>query len=185
MRRSITISNSWRMTVLVAVLLIAAPAAASAQSATAVTKSRRWADPQVATLMLVDDLGRADARAVVIRRPGDMPNNIILVTRATTAADLATAATALIQSRHSRGDVVEREIRALIGAAPKGTRPGDAKPRGDNPSPVPRHSSSPSEGLAARDLQRLRRAPAFSIAGIGRGPALVIRMSDGKKAKTN
>src|SRR5688572_32580664 len=62
-------------------------------------KTRTWTDPNIATLMLVESLGYAGARAVVVRRPGESPNNIILVTRATTSTDLANAASALIVSR--------------------------------------------------------------------------------------
>lgn len=169
------------LTVLTVLIAVGTPATALAQSVAAAPKSRSWADPRVATLMLVDDIGQSDARAVVIRRPGEMPNNIILVTRSTTAAELASAVGALIVSRRNRGDQVDREIRALIGATPVGTPPASAKRSAGTAVGAkgrPAAKRSPSDGLAAADLQRLRAAPDFTILGIGHGPALVIRMSD-------
>ena len=163
---------------------ITAPATVHPQSASVAQTVRSWIDPHIATLMLVDDLGPSDARAVVIRRPGDMPNNIILVTRTTTAADLASAASALIGSRRNRGDTVDREMRALIGATPVGAPPASRKRRASDSAGSLERSAAVGGGsvaLAARDLQRLRRAPEFSIPGVGHGPALVIRMSDGKR----
>jgi hypothetical protein len=166
-------------------IALSAPQAMLCQSSPAPQKTRSWTDPRIATLMLVDDLGPSDARAVVIRRPGELPNNIILVTRSTTATDLAHAVSALITSRRSRGDAVEREIRALIGATPIGTLPtaarrSSAKSTAGTAKPGKR---SPSEAQAASDLERLPRAPEFGIAGIGHGPSLVIRMSDKRTAK--
>ena len=167
---------------LITVLVMLTPADAGSQSAPTAAKSRSWSDPRIATLMLVEDLGPTDARAVVIRRPGELPNNIILVTRSTTPADLATAASALIHSHQSRGAAVDREIRALIGATPVGAPPAGGK-KGGAATAGSRRSAGPSVALAASDLERLLRAPEFSIAGIGHGPALVIRMSGGGKAK--
>ena len=169
-----------RLALLTALATVFTPPLVLSQPAATAPTTRTWTDPRVATLMLVDDLGSSDARAVVIRRPGEMPNNIILVTRSTTASELADAVAALINSRRNRGDQVDREIRALIGATPVGTPPASAKRNagkqtGATSRPATR---SPSEGLAASDLQRLRAAPDFAIAGIGHGPALVIRMKD-------
>ena len=187
MRRSTThprtaLTPALLTALVITVLITAMPATASSQSAPAAAQSRSWSDPRITTLMLVEDLGPTDARAVVIRRPGELPNNIILVTRSTTPAELATAASALIHSHRSRGDVVDREIRALIGATPVGTPPGGGRKSGTATGGT-RRSAGPSVALAAQDLERLRRAPEFSIAGVGHGPALVIRMSGGGKAK--
>jgi hypothetical protein len=174
-------------------VLVGAPGSSAAQRAAAASgdvqssgvnvRIRTWTDPGIATLMLVESLGYADARAVVVRRPGDAPNNIILVTRATTPADLAHAASALITSRRSRGDNVDREIRALIGAppvdgvpVPDGRRPEVATAKRAAGAPPSR-----SEQRAAADLARLGAAPVFTIPGVGRGPALVIRMSDAQR----
>ena len=183
---------AWLALLLALACLIAPPALAQAagtarsarttQVAGDQTIVRRWNDPAIATLMLVEHLGSADARAVVIRRPGDMPRNIILVTRDTRPADLAQAMSALIVSRRSRGDTVTREIRALIGATPIGAPPaGRGAPRVDDKGA--RSTKSPSETLATADLQRLRAAPIFEIPGVGRGPALVIRMKNRAPAK--
>ena len=186
MRRSTMHSRTPLIPALLPALLITVfamliPTAVHSQPAPASAQSRSWSDPRIATLMLVEDLGPTDARAVVIRRPGELPNNIILVTRSTTPAELATAASALIHSHRNRGSVVDREIRALIGATPIGAPPAGAKKNGAA-SGGTRRSAGPSVALAASDLQRLRRAPEFSIAGVGHGPALVIRMSGGGKA---
>jgi hypothetical protein len=118
-----------------------------------------------ATVILVADIGAPNARAVVVRRPGELPNNIILVTTETTPRDLATAVSALITSRTNRGDQVDREMRTHI--VPQ----------------LPRAKPTPSERLAAQDLRRLPLAPVFDVPGIGRGPALVVRMKDSKAAE--
>ena len=169
---------------LLALFAVAAPAARSQAVPETTTATHTWNDPAIATLMLVEDLGHAEARAVVIRRPGDMPNNIILVTRSTTPADLATAVSALIASRRNRGDQVDREIRALIGATPVGPPPARATRSAADSGGTGRARArpSPSAALAASDLARLRAAPAFAIPGIGHGPALVIRMRDRTKS---
>ena len=141
-------------------MLLLHPAPTAAQSARGQTVTS-WTDPAIATLLLVDSLGAPDARAIVIRRPGDLPNNIILVTRETQPAELATAVAAIIASRRARGDRVDREMRTIVRAV-------DMKKR----------KSSPDDSRARSDLHRLQLAPTFEIAGIGRGPALVIRMAD-------
>ena len=158
---------------------VATPSPRSAPPAAKLTTVHSWNDPAIATLMLVEHLGAAGARAVVIRRPGDMPRNIILVTRDTRPADLAQAMSALIVARRNQGDTVTREIRALIGAPPVGTPPGGRG--GATGDRVARATKSPSEPLAASDLQRLAAAPVFPIPGVGSGPALVVRIKN--KAK--
>ena len=120
-----------------------------------------WTDPAIATILLVDSLDTPSARALVIRRPGDLPNNIIVVTRATTARELSKAVTAIIASRRSKGDRVDREMRTIITAAASS-----------------RSKPSRDETRAATDLRRLRNAPYFAVHGVGRGPAIVIRMAD-------
>ncbi len=129
--------TAWLALLLALAVLFAPPALAQAAARTVVGKQpdlsaqptatvitvHRWEDPAIATLMLVENLGAPGARAVVIRRPGEMPRNIILVTRETRPADLAQAMSALIISRTNRGDTVTREMRALIGAAAVGTPP--------------------------------------------------------------
>jgi hypothetical protein len=180
----------WRLALLALLALAITPLGAFAQArpvapakaaqpalpeTTAITRVESWTDPNMATLMLVDDIG-PDARAIVIRRPGNLPNNIILVTRSTTPKDLATAVSSLITSRANRGDVVDREMRALIGAKPQSAKPGSKRGAASATTPRADTGDSPSVRLAAADLQRLRSAPEFSIPGIGHGPALVIRM---------
>ncbi len=174
-----------RLALLVTIIGTIVPAAMLAQSATRAPQSRSWADPAIATLMLVDDLGKADARAVVIRRPGPMPNNIVLVTRSTTPAELAHAVATLIASRRSRGDGVEREMRALIGAAPPSAPPRAVRSSGSSgKGGATAAKPTPSQILATSDLKRLLAAPDFAIPGVGRGPALVIRMKDKARVRT-
>ena len=161
-------------------LLIAAASPATAQPVPDAQSVRRdtvissWTDPAIATVILVDALpgpAAPNARAVVIRRPGDLPNNIILVTEATTGRDLAKAVTALAFSRRTRGDRVEREMRTTVVAS--AAAPG--KPTRD-------------ELRAEQDLRRVRIAPEAVVAGLARGRAISIRMAEsavrGKPAKT-
>ena len=143
-----------------------AKASAQASSRTATTV---WSDPAIATLLLVDTLpvpALSNAGAVLIRRPGDPPNNIILVTRSTAPRDLSKAVTALAFSRRSHGDQVEREIRAAILAAPS----TKANPTRD-------------DRRADADLRRVLLAPEFVIPGVARGPAIVVRMADSAVAR--
>jgi hypothetical protein len=183
MRSFITQSASrLALALLTGVFVLGAPVCVASQPVAAAPKIRAWSDPRIATLVLVEDLGQPGAHAVVVRRPGELPNNIILVTRSTTPAELATAATALINSLRNRGDKVEREMRAFIGAIPVGAPPPVARAATGSDSGRPA-ARTRSERLAASDLARLRRAPEFTIPGVARGPALVIRMSDGQKAK--
>jgi len=175
-----TITGALRLALAVGCLAAVSTAGASAQSVRRDTILYTWTDPAIATLVLVDSLAGPNARAVVIRRPGDLPNNIILVTRSTSAADLSKAVTALAFSRRNKGDRVDREMRTTIvastplaasGKRGKGAPPTAAKPTRD-------------DRRAEADLRRLPLAPAFTIAGIARGPAIGIRMSDravGKK----
>lgn len=148
--------------ILLSALAVSAP---GAQVTDAARPSRAWINPNFATLILVDDIGAPKARAVVVRRAGELPNNIILVSRETNARELATAVSALITSRTNRGDQVDREIRTYI------------------PAQQPRNNPTSSERLAARDLKRLPLAPEFEVAGVGRGPTIVIRMKDSGPAK--
>ena len=186
--------RDWRVALLAMIAICLTPLVALAQTSAgsltktppqvrpesaAITTVETWTDPNIATLMLVDDIG-PEARAVVIRRPGTLPNNIILVTKSTTPKDLATAVSSLMTSRTNRGDVVDREMRALIGAKPQGAPPASRRGSASSASSRTDRGDSPSVRMAAADLQRLRSAPEFSIPGVGHGPALVIRM----KAKT-
>lgn len=168
------IPGAIRLALAVAGLSAASTVSASAQSVRRDTILSTWTDPAIATLVLVDSLAGPNARAVVIRRPGGLPNNIILVTRATSAADLAKAVTALAFSRRNKGDSVEREMRTTIVAS---TPPAAS---GNHRSSAPPTAAKPTrdERRAEADLRRLPLAPAFTIAGIARGPAIMIRMSD-------
>jgi hypothetical protein len=162
-----TIARARTLAILASVLLVTVSDRSSAQ-AQARSSSRRdtvllyWKDPAIATLILVDSLPGPNARAVVIRRPGDMPNNIILVTRSTSPAELAKAVAALTFSRRNKGDDVDREMRTTIVAT---TPAADAKP-------------TPNERRAEADLRRVVLASEFAVRGIARGPAIVIRMAD-------
>ena len=163
-----TAARAAKLAALTIALVGSAVAGASAQASSRTTITV-WADPAIATLVLVDTLpapGSANAGAVLIRRPGDPPNNIILVTRATAPRDLSKAVTALAFSRRGQGDQVEREMRTAILSAPS----TNATPTRD-------------DRRADADLRRVRMAPEFVIPGIARGPAIVVRMADSAVAK--
>jgi hypothetical protein len=142
---------------------------ASAQPARGQTTVTVWRDPAIATLLLVDRLpapASTNSGAVVIRRPGQPPNNIILVTGTTLPRDLSRAVTALAFSRRNQGDSVLREMRTAVLASPQGASPATRDDR-----------------RAAADLGRVRLAPEFEIPGIARGRAIVVRMADSAVTK--
>ena len=154
---------------LVALLSFSGVTVARAQVARDSTLSH-WVDPAIATVVLVSTLPDTNARALVIRRPGPLPNNIILVTTATAPGDLSRAVTALAFSVRNQGDRVTREMRTII-----------------RPSASAKGKPSRDEARATADLARLRSAPVFDIAGVAQGPAVVVRMSDSalrRKART-
>jgi hypothetical protein len=153
-----------QMALSVVAFLVTAPCSLVAQGSLPRVKTTTWTDPAIATLMLVESIDHPTARVLLIRRPGDVPNNIILVTRSTTPADLAKAVSALITSRRTQGDFVQREMRAFV------------TPKAATPRPTS------SERRAAADLRRLPLHPSFDVEGIGRGPALVIRLPASKAA---
>jgi len=114
--------------------------------------------PSRALLLRVNDLGSPTARAVVIRRPaGAFTQDIILVSEATSASDLARAVAALMFSRRTRGSKIPGEIRANVIAEP-----------GRNAR------RTHDEQLAAQDLTRLSRARVVEVDGVGRGPGVAI-----------
>ena len=142
---------------------------ASAQPARQKTTVTTWSDPAIATLLLVDQLpapASTNTAAVVIRRPGEPPNNIILVTRTTSPRDLSRAVTALAFSRRNQGDSVQREMRTAVLAGPQGATP-----------------ATPDDRRAATDLGRVQLAPEFDIPGMARGRAIVVRMADSAVTK--
>lgn len=77
------------------------------------------AGEQLVLVALVDDLrleefGAAGASALVIRRPVDLPTDVILVTERTRPPDLAKAFEMLFRARREFGVEVEQEMRAPI-----------------------------------------------------------------------
>lgn len=103
------------------------------------------------TLVLVNSLDVDSARAMLFRRA--LPargENIILVTEATTPADLVKAIAILNSSRRSWGDVLQQERRAFV---TKGNGRAAAKDRNFR--------------RASSDLQRLRTAPVSQVKGVG------------------
>ena len=156
-----TLSVTIRRAVLSCLLPGVATSVAAGQSVGRDSVILDWSDPAIATVVLVDSLAVADARAIVIRRGGSAPNNIILVTRTTTPTELSKAVVALDFSRRNQGDKVDREMRTIIRASAE----------------TPAARPTRNDQRAARDLRRLENAPPFSIAGVARGPAIVIRMA--------
>jgi hypothetical protein len=146
---------------LAAVLTVASTTNLAAQKVASQTaKVARASDvaPSRALLLRVNDLGNPTARAVVIRRPaGAFTQDIILVSDATSASDLAKAVAALMFSRRTRGSKLKGEIRANVIAEPS----RNARRTHD-------------EQLAAQDLARLGSARVVDVDGIGRGPGVAI-----------
>jgi hypothetical protein len=102
----------------------------------------------------VDDLGHAEARALVLRHPTATPQNYILVTSNTTPADVARAVTVLQNSVRVQGNEFSREMRAPVGA-------GREQATGDNVRE------------AARQLRSLNSASGYDIPGFGVRPGLL------------
>ena len=128
-------------------------------SAESASTAAAAADPNVATVVRVASLGSVTARAVVIRRPGPAPQNLILVTAATTAPDLAKAVGQLMQSRRRSGATVVREQRAYITPAAPNRQSADVR-------------------RAAFHLRRLARARDYTVPGIGVARALSVRLAE-------
>ena len=136
------------------------------------------------TLMLVPSLpsGAEEARAVIFRRARQNPQNVILVTRATTASDLNAAIAALFNSRRGQGDVIERDMMARIApaaAVPRETAAGSLAPARDSAEPrsAPRPSTRRNIVEAERQLSMLRTAPTTHVEGVGSYPARVVRLA--------
>jgi hypothetical protein len=102
----------------------------------------------------VDDLGHAEARALVLRHPTATPQNYILVTPNTTPADVARAVTVLQNSVRVHGNEFAREMRAPVGA-------GRERATGENVRE------------AARQLHLLNSASGYQIPGFGVRPGLL------------
>ena len=132
------------------------------------------------TLVLVPSLppGAEDARAVILRRARTNPQNVILVTSATTAADLTQAVAALFNSRHKQGDDIGSDMMARV--APAGARESSRRlaPASDSGAvtSAPRRSERRNPDEAARQLAMLRTAPATHVEDVGTYPARVVRL---------
>lgn len=136
------------------------------------------------TLVLVPSLppGAEEARAVIFRRARQNPQNVILVTRATAAADLTAAIAALFNSRRGQGDVIDRDMMARIApaaAAPRDETAGSLAAGGDSASAKtpPRTSTGRNVAEAERQLSMLRTAPATLVEGVGTYPVRVVRLA--------
>lgn len=140
------------------------------------------------TLVLVPSLPPdADgASAVIMRRASTNPQNVILVTSATTAADLTTAVAALFNSRRKQGDAIDRDLLALVApaAVPAANAPPaevtDARQLAawDSTSARRPHQAPKSRSVAEaeRQLAMLRTAPSVDVAGVGTYPARVVKL---------
>ena len=142
----------------VAIALLALCVAVVAQTANAgLPQTPRTPGAKVLVLQ-VNQLPRPEARAVVIRRPAaPVSHDIILVSSATTSADLARAVATVVFSRRTHGMTVSREMRADIA-----------------PVAIRTNTKSDDEKLAERDLLRLQKGKAVTVDGIGRGRAIAI-----------
>lgn len=135
------------------------------------------------TLVLVPSLppGAEEARAVIMRRARQNPQNVILVTSATTAADLTQAVAALFNSRRGQGDDIDRDMLARIApahVAPRETPSGSLAVDRDSvpPASTPRSTKPRNLVEAERQLSMLRTAPRVTVEGVGSHPARVVRL---------
>jgi hypothetical protein len=113
-------------------------------------------DPHFFVVIQVDSLPDGLV-ADVVRRPDAFAPNVIRVTKSTTPPELARAVTTLYASRVSRPTVVH-ELHGFIRKMASGEQPR-VKANAD---------------LAAKDLIRLRSARVINIAGIGKGPFIIV-----------
>jgi hypothetical protein len=123
-------------------------------------------DTTFVTIALVPDLGNSEARAVIIRRSKLRPQNIILVTARTEAADLTKAVNALVRARNLLGDSLPRDMKAFI-------TPAKSKPQ----------QPSRDTQQAAIDLRRLATLPPSLVNGVGTYPALITRIRPSKRPR--
>lgn len=147
-----------------ALLLISCPAFAAAHSRIGLPASRialPAADTTQIFLGLAERLEHPDARATIIRPVGAEAPDMILVTAATTPADLQQAVQMLLHSRHSFGLTLERELRAHVPAA--------AAPNGNSDSLLRE---------AAAHLLQLEGAPEIEVPGFGMVRSVFIRVVD-------
>lgn len=109
----------------------------------------------------VNDVGRPAASAVLIRRR-ESPRLIVLVSSAATPRDLALALTGIRQEPRASSARAADEARAWVDPRMRVTRP-----------PGPRLLRE-----ATLILSQLQRAPATTIPGFGRIPAVVVGYGD-------
>ena len=100
---------------LMAVLLsISLALAASPGEASAVQHNAFAADTAYVLLTLAPRLANPGARASIIRPVGPDAPDVIMVTEATTPADLREAIRMLMNARHTFGPIVNREMHAHV-----------------------------------------------------------------------
>lgn len=146
-----------------ALLLISCPAFAAAHSRIGMPADRialPAADTTQIFLGLAERLEHPDARATIIRPVGAEAPDMILVTSATTPADLQQALQMLLYSRHSFGLTLDRELRAHVPAA--------AAPNG----------GSDALREAAANLLQLEGAPEIEVPGFGMVRSVFIKVVD-------
>ncbi|HUF26456.1 MAG TPA: hypothetical protein VMM18_05670 [Gemmatimonadaceae bacterium] len=141
------------------------PASSSTGAADSTGAVRRTAWPVVirpdvsVSIVLVPALPVPRARAVILRRAGIEPQNVILVTARTTDADLSRAIAALYNSRRSLGDALLGDLVAHV-------------ERAEGPA----QAGSRNALRAAIDLAELQRSPTSDVRGVGRYPSRTVRL---------
>jgi hypothetical protein len=108
-----------------------------------------------ATIVLVDSITQPDAPFLIVRRPGSMPADLILVRAGVNAAGLSDAIRGLLTARQANGDFASA-------AATFRVRPQASA------------LARPAFPWAARVLNDLRRAELREISGMGRMRAVQI-----------
>lgn len=166
-------THSFSLAGALAALAILLPAGGTAQPNAPTPGASEARTTASVTLVLVSSLpagpGAENARATIMRRATSQPQNLILVTRSTTAADLTNAISALFNSRRRQGDVITRDMQARIAPVDQAL-PADTAHRARSANAErPRNLR-----LAERQLTLLRNARSRHIEGVGTYPARVI-----------
>jgi len=148
----------YSIAIIVVILLGISATASAAQSQTESQSSGRGLareDLRPVRVALVDALGEADARAMIVRRGARRTLDLVVVTPETTPEDLSRAIGILLRSRRFQETRGNGEMRTFVAAAPAGT---------------PRNAD-----LAFRVLEALGSAQAILVRDFGVVPSIVTR----------
>lgn len=123
------------------------------------------------TIVMVDSINQRDASYVILRRPGGVPADVILLRSGASVNQLSEAIRGLLTARYANGDVAPTA--ATFRVRPRMRAGADARPA------LP---------WAARVLNDLRRAELRELSGFGRVRAVEIwlpRQGNGRATPRN